>query len=492
MNKHMYDLVVKNGKIVNCDTTVSADLAVSGGKIAALGEGFSAKRIIDAAGKLVFPGGVDTHVHLSLDAGGGLVSSDDFYSGTRAAAVGGTTTVVSFIHPEAGEDTDAAFGRRQSEAEGQAAVDYGWHMNIGPGVFGTDDGVADKKLRRFVERSMELGIPTFKLYMAYGYELDDVQLFKAIEAVNRGGGLAVVHAENFPLIQMLVSRAAAAGERHPRLHEYTRPALFEAEAARRVIAMAEYLSAPLEIFHVGNEAVINEIRAARTKGLKIYGETCPQYLFLNTDALERPATESAYAVCAPPVRPEADRLAVWEALSDGALQMVSTDHCPFSHEKKAEGLALGFHKIPGGVPSMEMRMDGIYSGGVAAGRFSENRWVEVCSSAPARIHGFKSKGVLAPGYDADIVVFDPQAKWTLRAKELQERCGWSPYEGVEFTGRVETTILRGEPIVEDGVFIGSRGGGRYADRGGAGVRQPLAGGYCTGTIQPWRSSPLPY
>ncbi len=471
MNKRMYDLVIKNGKIVNSDSTVSADLAVSGGQIAALGGGLSGRREIDAAEKLVIPGGVDSHAHFSLDLGGGLVSSDDFTTGTRAAAAGGTTTVVSFIHPEAGEDIEAAFRRRQAEAEG-AAVDYGWHMNIGPGVFGTNEGGADEKLRLFVEHSMELGIPTFKLYMAYGYELDDVQLFKAIEAVARSGGMAVVHAENFSLIQMLVQRAVAAGERHPRLHEKTRPALFEAEAARRVLSLAEYLSAPMEIFHVGNAPVIDEIRAARSKGVSIYGETCPQYLFLNTDALERPGIESAYAVCAPPVRPEGDRLAVWEALADGSLQIVSTDHCPFSHEKKAEGLALGFHRIPGGVPSMEMRMAGIYSGGVAAGRFSENRWVEVCSAAPARLHGFGSKGVLAPGYDADIVIFDPHEKWTLRAENLQERCGWSPYEGVEFTGRVETTFLRGEPIVEDGVFTGSRGGGRYVERRGAGIDKP--------------------
>jgi dihydropyrimidinase len=451
----MYDLLIKNGHIVNSDRTVAADIAVADGKIVAIGTGLSGKREIDAAGKLVIPGGVDTHVHLSLDLGGDLVSSDDFFTGTRAAALGGTTTVVSFVHPESGEAEEEAFRRRQAEAEGEVAVDYGWHMNIGPGAFGDADGsmggvaggAGDRKLRRFVERSLELGIPTFKLYMAYGYELDDVQLFKAIEAVGAAGGMSVVHAENFALIKMFIHRAVAAGESHPRWHEKSRPAIFEAEAARRVISMAEYLSAPLEIFHIGTDLVVDEIRSARRRGFPVYGETCPQYLFLNTDTFERPGVEAAYGVCAPPLREEADRLAMWKALADRGLQIVATDHCPFTHEKKAAGLAGGFSRIPGGVPSMEMRMAGLYSGGVASGLMSENRWVEVCSTAPARLHGFTSKGVLAPGFDADVVIFDPDATWKLRAEELSERCGWSPYEGLELTGRVETTLLDRKSVV---------------------------------------------
>lgn len=488
----MYDLVIKNGTVVNSDMRFTADVAVSGGKIAAVGrdldvnlggegsqglldlgsQGLSSRssrraRVVDAAGKLVIPGGVDTHVHLTLDLGGDTVSSDDFYSGTKAAAFGGTTTVVPFIHPEEGEGPRTGFERRQQEAAGNVVVDYAWHMNIGPlafaGAYRGRDG-----LRRYVRESVGLGIPTFKLYMAYGYQLNDVQLYEALEAIGAAGGLAVVHAENFDLISMLVQRAVEAGETHPRWHAKTRPAEFEAEAAARIIAIARRIGVPMEIFHVGTDQVVEEIRRARRAGAAVYGETCPQYLFLNTEALERPGVEAAYTVCAPPVRPEADRQAVWRAIAADDLQIVSTDHCPFTHELKARGLAAGFNKIPGGLPSMEMRMAALYSGGVAAGRFSASRWVDLCSTTPARLHGFERKGVIAPGYDADIVIFDPEEKWTLRAAELHENCGWSPYESMEFTGQVESTFVRGAAVVEKGEFVGERGGGRFVERSRAG------------------------
>lgn len=481
----MYDLLIKNGTVVNSDMSFAADVAVSDGKIAAIGRDLDVKqsgpgpqdsagprgpRVVDAAGKMVIPGGVDSHVHLTLDLGGDTISSDDFYTGTKAAAFGGTTTVVSFIHPEEGEGPRESFERRQQEAVGNVVVDYGWHMNIGPLAFAGP--YRDREgLRRYVRESLALGIPTYKLYMAYGYQLSDVQLYGALEAVGEAGGLAVVHAENFDLISLLVQRAVEAGETHPRWHAKTRPSEFEAESAAKVIAIARRLGVPLEIFHIGTAMVVEEIRLARRSGAAVYGETCPQYLFLNADALERPGVEAAYAVCAPPVRPEADRRAMWQAIAADDLQIVSTDHCPFTHALKARGLAEGFSKIPGGVPSMEMRMAALYSGGVASGHFSASRWVELCSTTPARLHGFESKGVLAPGYDADIVLFDPQAKWTLRAEELHENCSWSPYEGLELTGKVDSTFVRGAAVVEKGEFVGERGRGRFVKRRRAGEQK---------------------
>jgi len=468
----MYDVVIKNGTVINSDASFFADVAVRGGKIAAVGSDLEALREVDAEGKLVVPGGVDTHVHLTLDLGGDTISSDDFFTGTKAAAFGGTTTVVPFIHPEEGEGPREAFERRQGEASGEVVVDYGWHMNIGPSAFADTAGgtaAGRENLRRFVDESSALGISTYKLYMAYGYRLNDVQLYEAMEAIAGVNGLPVVHAENFELITMLVNRAVEAGERHPRLHEKTRPAEFEAEAAARVFAIARRAGVPVEVFHVGTDRVVDEIRRARRQGDRVYGETCPQYLFLNNSAFERPGVEAAYVVCAPPVRPEEDRLAMWRALASDDLQIVSTDHCPFTRELKERGLAEGFHKIPGGVPSMEMRMTALYSGGVAAGLFSENRWVELCSAFPARLHGFESKGVIAPGFDADIVVFDPHARSAISAESLHEDCGWTPYEGLELTGRVESTFVRGTPVVENGEFVGERGIGRFIERSRAGL-----------------------
>jgi dihydropyrimidinase len=418
-------------------------------------------REIEAAGKLVIPGGVDTHLHFTLDLGGDLVSTDDFFTGTRAAAFGGTTTVVPFIHPEEGESAAEAFNRRQREAVGQSVVDYGWHMNIGPEAFQRPGGV-----RGFVEETAVLGISTYKLYMAYGYRLNDAQLLQAMEAIAGVGGLPVVHAENWELLSHLVQRAVDEGHRHPRWHEKTRPAEFEAEAAARVIAIARWVGLPVEIFHVGTREVVAQIRRARREGVPVYGETCPQYLFMNNGAFEREGIEAAYAVCAPPLRSEEDRLGMWQALAQDDLQIVSTDHCPFTKQQKQAGLQSGFHKIPGGVPSLEMRMAALYSEGVAKGRFSENRWVELCSTFPARLHGFAQKGVIAPGYDADLVVFDPPARHTITAEGLHEACGWTPYEGLEVTGAVESSIVRGTPVVEQGEFTGERGSGGYLSRSG--------------------------
>jgi dihydropyrimidinase len=461
----MYDLVIKNGEVINASGSVHADIGIRDDSIEALGKDLSGKREIDAEGKLVIPGGVDTHLHLSLDLGGGLVSSDDFFTGTRAAAFGGTTTVVPFIHPEGGQSTAEAFRRRQEEASGHVAVDYGWHMNIGPEAFrdGADPAVV-------VEEARKLGIVSFKLYMAYGYRLDDRQLFRALEAVGKAGCLSVVHAENWDIISLLVERAVGEGNTHPRWHELTRPAVFEAEAAGKAIAMAEWLSAPLEIFHIGSRRVADTIADARRRGSQVFGETCPQYLFLNTDAFEREGVEGAYPVCSPPIRSEADRIAMWEAIASDRLQIVATDHCPFTRERKEAGLAAGFHKIPGGVPSIEMRMASLYSEGVRGGHISAGRWVDICCTTPARLHGFDRKGVIAPGYDADIVIFDPEAEQTLSAETLHEECGWTPYEGMKLNGKVETTILRGEPVVEKGEFVGAAGMGRYMFRSGIDAR----------------------
>lgn len=460
----MYDLVLKNGRIVNADFSIDADLAVEKGKIAAVGYGLTAKEEHDVSGKLLIPGGVDSHLHITLRLGGDLISSDDFLSGGRAAACGGTTTIMPFIHPDAGDGAERSFQKRQEEAQGHSLVDYAWHMNIGPDAFTR----GREGLRNFVQTSHALGISSFKLYMAYGYRLDDAQLLMAMEEIAEVGGLPVVHAENWELLSHLVSRAVEDGHRHPRWHEKTRPASFEAEAVERVIRIAERAGTAVEIFHVGNREVVEVIQRARLCGLPVYGESCPQYLFLDRDAYERPGIEAAYAICSPPLRGKEDQEVLWSALQRGDLQIVSTDHCPFSRELKAQGLGRGFQGIPGGLPSLEMRIPSLYSEGVLSGRISENRWVAICSAIPAQLNGLEGKGRLSPGYDADIVVFDPHRTWTLRAEELHESCGWSPYEGMKLRGWVEQTYLRGALTADNGNIIGSPGAGQYLSRSQAG------------------------
>ncbi|RMF82919.1 MAG: dihydropyrimidinase [Chloroflexi bacterium] len=449
-----YDLVIQNGTIVTATTTYKADVGITGERIAAIGERLSGKQVVDATGKLVTPGAVDVHVHLALDLGPGLVSSDDFFTGTRAAAFGGTTTVISFVHPEPDESMMAALMRRRAEADPDVVIDYAFHSNIGP---------------HHIDRLDELkavaaaGITTYKLYMAYGLRLDDAQLLLALEAIGDVGGLPVVHAENWDVIQTLVARNVAAGRLTPHWHPRSRPALTEAESVSRVIDLATYVGVPVHIFHVGCSASVERIVAARARGLPVTGETCPQYLFLTDAAYDQPGLEGTFPVCAPPLRPEADRLAMWDALKRDALQIVTTDHAPFTSEQKSRGLH-DFSKIPGGVPSIEMRFAAVYSGGVREGYFSLNRWVDVCCTTPATLCHLDRKGHIAVGYDADLVIFDTEKTVTLSTDTLHEHCDWTPYAGLTIHGWPQTTISRGRVIVHDGAFFGERGQGRFIER----------------------------
>ncbi|MFP4322260.1 MAG: dihydropyrimidinase [Anaerolineales bacterium] len=450
-----YDIVIKNGSIVTAEATYHADLGIRGERIAAIGHDLEGAQVIDATDKFVTPGAVDTHVHLSLDLGGGLVSSDDFFTGTRAAALGGTTCVIPFVHPEAEESMLQALERRRAEGDPQVVIDYAFHMNIGP-----------HHLDRLheVRAVAEAGISTYKLYMAYGYRLDDAGLWRALEAVRDMNGLPVVHAENWEIITALIARHLAEGHTHPRWHPRSRPAIMESEAAGRVIDLATYVGVPVLIFHVGNIETTKRIAAARARGLPVYGETCPQYLFLTDKAFEADGVAAAYPICAPPLRGEHDRLYLWEALARDELQLVSTDHCPWTHAQKEHGYAQNFSKVPGGVPSIEMRFAALYSYGVLGGHFSLNRWVDLCCTTPARLHHLATKGTLAPGYDADIVIFDPAACRALSAETLHENCDWTPYNGLDIQGWPQTVFSRGRVVVQDGKFVGEKGAGRFIPR----------------------------
>jgi dihydropyrimidinase len=448
-----YDLVIKHGTIVTATATYQADLGIRGERIAAIGEELSGTREIDATGKLVTPGAIDVHVHLQMPIGD-FVSADDFFTGTRAAAFGGTTTVIDFVEAEPDQPMLEALAARRAEADGRVVIDYGLHMTIGPAEI--------KKLDQ-VPTAAEAGCASFKLYMAYGFRLDDGQLLQALEAVRDVGGLPIVHAENWDVICTLIAHNLAAGRTESRWHPRSRPALMEGEAAGRVIDLAALVGTPLYIFHVSCGEVVARIAAARSRGLPIYGETCPQYLFLSDELFERPGVAGALPVCSPPIRTEAQQAQLWKALVQDNLQVVSTDHCPFTRADKSTGLG-DYSRIPGGVPSIEARFPLIYAGGVGTGRFSVNRWIEMCCTTPARLFGLERKGNIAVGYDADLVVFDPETRVKLSTDTLHENVDWTLYDGVEATGWPAVTISRGKVIVEGGEFHGQAGQGRFVAR----------------------------
>ncbi|MDM8527432.1 dihydropyrimidinase [Anaerolineales bacterium HSG24] len=446
------DIVIKNGTIVTSEITYQADVAIQGERIVAIGENLSGAREIDATGKLVTPGAIDVHVHLEMPIGD-FVSADSFFTGTQAAAIGGTTAIVDFVETQADETMLTALTARRQKAT-QAVIDYGFHMTICP----TDIGKLDQ-----LPAVYQAGCTSFKLYMAYGLRLDDGQLLQALEAVRNVGGMPVVHAENWEVITSMIQRNLSAGRIEPRWHPRSRPDIMEGEAAGRVIDIATLVGTPLYIFHVSCAEVVARIAKARQDGLPIYGETCPQYLFLTDTAYDETGVQGALPVCSPPLRTPTDQAYLWEALGQNNLQVVSTDHCPFTRAEKATGLQ-DYSRIPGGVPSIEMRFPALYTFGVKSGHFSVNRWVDICCTTPARLFGFHRKGHIAVGYDADVVIFDPDREVTLSTDTLHEDVDWTPYDGLVMTGWPLMTFSRGEMIVEEGRFVGQPGRGWFVQR----------------------------
>ncbi len=448
-----FDVVIKNGTIVTADSTYEADIGLKGEIIAALGRGLAGDKEIDAAGKLVIPGAVDMHTHMQMPIGE-FVSSDDFFTGTRAAALGGTTAIVDFVEPHGAETMVDALRDRRALADPLVVIDYGLHMTIGPTEI--------DKLNQ-VPQAHEAGCGSFKLYMAYGLRLDDGQLLQALQAIREVNGLPVVHAENWDVICTLIAQNLAAGRTSAHWHPRSRPAQFEGEAVNRVIELAKYVGTRAHIFHVTCEEAVQEIARARRQGLPISGETCPQYLLLTEDVYDAPGVKGAWPVCSPPIRAKQAQDALWRALGNEDLQVVTTDHCPFTSAEKSTGLD-NYSTIPGGVPSVESRLAAVYSFGVRSGRLTANQWVAACCTTPAELAGFANKGKIVIGYDADLVIFDPHKQITLSTEALHENVDWTPYDGIELEGWTETTLIRGQIIVEDGHFCGQRGQGRFVAR----------------------------
>jgi dihydropyrimidinase len=482
------NLLIQNGTLVTASDTFQADIAIAGEKILAIGQELSPQglpdgaEILDASGLLVIPGGIDAHVHLQYPQGAHrVVSSDDWFTGTVAAAWGGTTTLVDFVEAGPDETWLEAFENRLAEADRQAVIDYGFHMSFNR---------ADERSLAEVGSVIEAGMPSFKIYMAYdNIRLTDAEMLKALEVLKEQGGLPIVHAENHDVILHQVARYLTAGRREPRWHPHTRPAAGETEATQRALSLAEIVDLPMHIVHVSAARGLEIISRFRQRGRPVSSEVCTQHMLL-TDALyEQPGFEPAKYVMAPPLRTAGDIEAMWEGLEDGSLDFVVTDHCPFTLAQKrgerrtpefrrlpdttlttpfeaawSEGLP-PFNQIPGGAPGVETRLPLVYHFGVNRGRLSPNQFVNVTSTAAARLYGlYPRKGTIVPGADADLVLFDPRREVTIRAETLHQNCDYTPYEGMRVKGSPRIVLSRGEVIVRDGVFLGVEGRGQYLRR----------------------------
>ncbi len=458
--------LIRNGKVVTSKETKSADVLVDGERIWEVRRGIDAKaadRVIDAKGLYVIPGGIDAHTHLDMPFGG-TTSADDFESGTRAAAFGGTTTIVDFAIQARGKRMRQALDTWWKKAEGRANIDYGLHMIITDlGSSGLED--MDDMVRE--------GVASFKLFMAYPNVLmvDDATIFKALSQTSKNGALVCMHAENGSVIDVIVARALAEGKTAPIYHALTRPPRAEAEAVHRAIAMAEIAQVPVYIVHLSSEDALNEVREARDRGVPAFAETCPQYLLLSEDDLARPNFEGAKYVFTPPLRPKEHQSKLWDGLKNDHLQVVSTDHCPFCFKDQKILGKDDFTKIPNGGPGIENRLQLIHHHGVNLGKLSLNRFVELTSTTPARIFGmYPRKGEIAAGSDADIVLWDPQASHTISANTHHMKVDYSMFEGFTVKGNARMVLSRGEVIVEGDKFLGKPGRGQYlkrAARGGA-------------------------
>src|SRR5687768_5532641 len=457
----MTKTLITGGTIVTATDNYKADVLVDGEKIAMIGRDLKAAgaKKISAAGKYVIPGGIDVHTHMELPFGG-TFSSDDFETGKRAAAFGGTTTIVDFAVQGMGEPLEKARDLWLKKARGKAVIDYGLHMIV--------RDVSDKVLRE-MDTMVREGVSSFKLFMAYPgvFMVDDASIFKALTRTAENGGLICMHAENGGVIDVLVKRALAKKNTAPKWHALTRPPEAEAEATNRAFRLAEMAGGvPLYIVHLSAAHALEQVRLFRDRGLPAYAETCPQYLFLSIDNYDEPGFEGAKYVMSPPLREKWHQDELWKGLARNDLQVISTDHCPFCMAEQKELGRNDFSKIPNGAPGIETRLTLVHDGGVRHGRITMNRFVELCSTTPAKMFGlFPRKGTIAVGSDADIVVFDPNRKATLSVKTLHMKVDYNPYEGRTVHGSPSTVIVNGELIIDGDKFVGKKGGGRFLRRG---------------------------
>lgn len=454
------DLIVKNARVATATDSFTADIGVRGGRILLLGElDLPAARTIDAAGRLVTPGGVDAHCHLDQPSSDGSVQADDFLSGTRSAACGGTTTVIPFALQMKGMGLRAAVDDYHERAAGKALVDYAFHMIVSD----PSPRVLEEELPALIGE----GYSHFKIYMTYDdMKLSDRQILDLLALARREGALPMIHAENDDCIAWLTDLLEEAGKIAPRFHATSRPKVIEREAAHRAISLAELVDVPVLIVHVSSNAAMTQIQTAQGRGINIYAETCPQYLFLTANDLAQPGFEGAKCVCSPPPRNVEEQGHIWRGLKTGVFQVFSSDHAPYSFEdpkgKKIAGEDAPFRRVPNGVPGIETRLPLLMTEGVMEGRLDIHRFVELTSTNPAKLYGlFPRKGTIAPGSDADLVIWDQERDFTLTNDMLHHNVDYTPYEGMQLKAWPAMVISRGEVIVEDADCIAAPGRGEF-------------------------------
>jgi len=460
-----HDLIIRGGRVVTGGAVAEADIAVTAGRIAAVGHGLGGAEVVEAKGLLVTPGGVDPHCHIEQMSGMGLMNADTFETATRSAAMGGTTSVISFAAQARGQRLRDAVADYAARAARGAAVDHAFHLLI------ADPGAPDfdEDLRALIAA----GHRSVKLFTTYNIGLDDAAILHVLRIAGEAGALTCIHAENDAIIAAARARLLAEGRIRPIDHAASRPAEAEIEAVARMCRLAEAARAPVMIFHVSTAEAVAEIAAARARGAPVWAETCPHYLFQTEDVLDRPGMEGAKWMCSPPQRTGADQAALWAGLAAGHLQIVSSDHAPYRFDetgKFSNGVDAPFPAIANGMPGLEPRLPLMFDAMVSAGRLGPAGFAQLTSAAPADLYGLPGKGRIAPGYDADLVLWDMDRAVTYGADDLHDNVGYNPWEGRTVTGWPVATYLRGQAVMREGEYLGQPGAGRWLKREAIGAR----------------------
>lgn len=456
-----FDLVIHGGTVVTASDTFRGDIGVRDGRVAAVAERIAGGSVrIDAGGRLVMPGGVETHCHIAQESSSGVMTADDYRSGSVSAAFGGNSCFVPFAAQQRGQTIDEVIATYDARAAGHSVLDYSYHLIV--------SDPTPTVLAEGLPRAFARGITSFKVFMTYDrMNVGDAGLLDIFTVAKQHGALTMVHAENDATVRWMNGRLVGAGLTAPRYHAVSRPALAEEEAIHRAVALAKLVDAPLFVVHVSTPEGAAIVQRERLAGTKLFAETCPQYLALTRDALDRPGQEGAKFICSPPLRDAATQQALWRHVAAGTFDAVSSDHAPYRADatgKFLRGADAPYPAIANGMPGIAMRLPYLFSEGVAAGRLTPQRFVQLSASNAARVFGLHTKGALAPGFDADVAIWDPEARWRVTLADQHDAMDYTPFEGLEVTGRPVTVISRGVPVVRDGRLVGAPGHGRFVAR----------------------------